>query len=145
MAGKTITAGNVQFSLSIPDLGIGPVVLEGYAADDIFDVPSVSKTETVDGVDGNMSHGWVYSSTKMDIHIMPDSPSAAVFQQWAQAMDQRRDSVAGVATVIYPGLGATFSLSKVVLKDAPPMSSLKKVAQKLSYTLQIGNIAVTAN
>lgn len=141
---KTITAANVQFSLSIPGLGIGPVILEGFAADDIFDVDKQPKTETVDGVDGNMSHGWVYSSIKMDIHIMPDSPSAAVFQQWAQAMDQQRESYAAFATVIYPSLQSTFNLVKGALKEYPPMSSLKKLAQKLDFSIQWQDVSVVS-
>lgn len=141
---KTITAANVQISLSIPSLGIGPVILEGFAADDIFDVDKQPKVETVDGVDGNMSHGWVYASTKMDIHIMPDSPSAAIFQQWAQAMDQQRESHAAFATVIYPSLQATYNLVKGVLKEYPPMSSLKKLAQKLDFSIQWQDISVVS-
>ena len=71
----TITAANSKFALSITNLYMSPQLLQGYATDDAFTTDTPDLAETVMGVDGHLSAGYVFNAVNMTISIMPDSPS----------------------------------------------------------------------
>ena len=64
---SSITSANAIFLLSISGLYSVPQQLQGFAADDIFDVSGVSPGEVMMGVDGKLSGGFVYNPVSMSI------------------------------------------------------------------------------
>ena len=75
-------SANSEFTLFIPAVSAGPVVLQGYAVDDAFDTANVKPAEAKMGVDGRKSSGYTPYLTVMKVHLMPDSPAVAIFDQW---------------------------------------------------------------
>ena len=53
----SITSANAILTLAIPLLFPTPVQLQGFAADDVYDIPRIKSVETLMGVDGVLSGG----------------------------------------------------------------------------------------
>ena len=57
-----------------------PTQLQGYAADDAFEVDAVENGEYSMGIDGRLSAGFVYNPIQMTLTIQADSPSLPIFE-----------------------------------------------------------------
>ena len=57
-----------------------PTQLQGYAADDAFEVDAVENGEYSMGIDGPLSAGFVYNPIQMTLTIQADSPSLPIFE-----------------------------------------------------------------
>jgi hypothetical protein len=132
---KTITAANSVYLLSIG--GIYPVAqkLEGYAADAAFMFDSVTSAETVQGVDGKMSAGWVPFLTVQTISIMPDSPSLSMFETWQAASKAAREIFYADATIVLPSIGRKYVLTKGVLSVSKVAPDVKKVLSAMEFKI----------
>lgn len=130
---STITAANSQFSLAIADLYPSPQTLQGYAADDAFSTESVDIAETVMGIDGHLSGGFVFNPTQQTITIMPDSPSLEIFENWQSATKAVREVYVANAVIILPAIDRKFTLKRGFLVGAPPITSVRKTLQPLQY------------
>src|SRR6185312_16410010 len=80
---STITAANSVFALTITGLYPAPQILHGYAADDAFSTNAVETAETVMGLDGHLSGGFIFNPVKQTIVLMPDSASLDAFNNWS--------------------------------------------------------------
>ena len=131
----TITAANSVFLLAVG--GIFPVAqqLQGYAADAAFMFDSVEPSQTVIGVDGNMSAGFTPYLSIQTISIMPDSPSLFVFETWLAAMNTSREVFYANATIILPSINRKYALTKGVLSSAKAAPDVKNVLGAIEYKL----------
>lgn len=59
MADRSITSADSVFSISSADFALAATILEGYAADAAFAMENADTAETMLGVDGKLSAGWV--------------------------------------------------------------------------------------
>jgi len=132
----TITAANSQFSLAIADLYPTPQSLQGYAADDAFSTDAVDITETVMGVDGHLSGGFVFNPVSQTINIMPDSPSLEIFENWYLASKTAREVYVANGTIIMPAISRKFTLKRGFLISTPPIATARKTLQPLAFSLQ---------
>ncbi len=132
---KTITAANSQFALAIAGLYPAPQNLQGYAADDAFSTADVSNAQTVRGIDGKMSAGFVFADLQQTITIMPDSPSLSVFNNWMVAQLAAREVLIASATIILPSIGFKYVLTKGVLTQGKPIPDVKKVLQAVGFQI----------
>lgn len=131
----SITSANSVFMLAIPGLYPVPQQLQGYAADDAFTTTPVKLTESVIGVDGRKSSGFVFSLYEMEITLQADSPSRRIFDYWAQAMRVARDDYPANATISLPGISKAFTLSNGSLEEYPVMPDAKKTLQPTKYKI----------
>ncbi len=135
MATKTITAANSVFMLSITGLYVTPQRLQGYSADAAFDTDAVEPAETMMGVDGKMSAGFVPTMTKQTITLQADSPSCAVFETWLAAMKSAREVLFANGTVSLPSVGRKYTMTKGVLSSYPAISGVRKVLQPRAFAI----------
>lgn len=132
----TITSENSEFTLTIPDVFSGPVIIQGYAVDSAFETPAVKPAIAVKGVDGRKSSGRTPYLIPMKIHLMPDSPAIQIFDQWLGAMEAAGDDlVATQASIWAPGLGKAWALYNGTLTEGVIIPKAGKVFEAQEYEI----------
>ena len=140
-----ITSANSEFTLTIPGVFSGPVILQGYAVDDAFDTPNVKPAEAKIGVDGRKSSGYTPYLTPMKIHLMPDSPSIDIFDQWLGALNAARDDLPALAGSIWaPSLGKAWALTNGTLTESSVVPNAKKLFEAQEYEITWELVQVSA-
>ena len=130
-----ITAANSVFMISIAQIYTTPQQLQGYAMDDVFDVPAVKPVETMMGVDGKLSAGFQNFPFVLSVSLQADSASNLIFENWLAKMQQGLTALNAQATISLPSIGRKYSMTNGFLTDAPPIASAKKVLQPRKYEL----------
>lgn len=131
----SITSANSVFMLSFGSLFPIPQKLEGYSADDSFMIDDVEIAQTLMGVDGKLSAGYVPSPKVMTITFQADSPSIAKFEFLIAAMKAAKDTFELNGTIALSGIGRAYSLTKGILTNYKPLPDAKKVLQPVSYKI----------
>jgi hypothetical protein len=72
---STITSANSSFAITVPGVYSAPQSVQGYATDDAFAAEAVEKVETLMGIDGKLSAGYIFNPYKMTITLQADSGS----------------------------------------------------------------------
>lgn len=140
MALKTITAANAKFSITVPVLALGPFTLQGYSADAAFAVDPVDVAETVMGVDGIMTAGYVPFITPMTITLMADSDSKAFFDLWLGGQKAVKELAYASAVIDVASIGQSYILTKGALKRISQVPTAAKVLQPVSYSIDWGDV-----
>lgn len=141
MAENNITSANSVFTLQVPGLFSEFQQLQGYAADRAFETAAVDIAETVLGVDGRLSAGWVPYTVDMTVTIMPDSPSNELFDQWAATEKRTRSKLRASANILLPAIGRQYALRGGFFVSYPPLPSAQRVLQARAFTLRWEDIA----
>ena len=132
---KTLTAANSVILLSVQGLFNTPVQLQGYAADDVFDIEDLTTAETMMGVDGKLSAGWVPQPIVQSFSLQADSDSVAFFEQWYQAQQRVREVYAASGSTSLPAVGRKYSMRKGILTKYNAAPAGKKVLQPRRFTV----------
>jgi len=122
--------------LSIPGLFPVPQQLQGFAADDIFDSDAIESAETLMGVDGIMSAGFVFVPVNMHISIQADSPSNFIFDTWWATQQQNQEVFFAQGIVILNAIGTKWQLNKGSLVSYKPTPDVKKLLQPRRHTIR---------
>lgn len=128
----TITSSNATFVLTVGTIGLSFTV-QGYAADDAFTAESVTTAETVMGVDGKKSAGYVPHMVPFTFTLQADSSSNDKMDALITYQDTMREVVRLDAVITYPALGKSFTLVNGTLKTYPPMSAAKRTLQARTF------------
>jgi hypothetical protein len=139
----TLTAANSVIFLGINVLFPNAVQLQGFAADDVTTTQPIPSAETLMGVDGNQSGGFVYVSVPWTIALQADSASNAVFDTWWQQQQLNRDLYWAYGTISITSLGTKFTLNRGALVEYVPMPDLKKLIQPRRYRINWNSIVAT--
>jgi len=131
----TITSANSIYQLSITGLYNSPQQLQGFAADDVFDTPSLKSSEILMGVDGNMSAGFVYVPIMQTIHLQADSASGIIFDQWYAAQQAKQDVFFANAVVALPSIQRKWSMTKGVISGYMPIPDAKKTLAPRTFEI----------
>ena len=138
---STLTIANSVIMLGINSVYPTPVQLQQYAADDVFDFEEIEVAETVMGVDGLLSGGFVFSKIPWSITLASNSPSCQVFDNWyAFQKAPGSDIVTATANILLPGLGYKWALFNGFLTKYSPAPSAKKLAQPRKFTIEWNSI-----
>lgn len=129
MAGKSITAANAVYLLSVEDLYDTAVQLQGWSSDDVFDTDDIESSETVMGVDGHLSGGYVFNAVKYIYTLQADSPSNAFFDQWKLAQDAQLDTFPASGSLVLVSLGTKWKWNRGFLTEYKPAPDVKKIVQ----------------
>lgn len=133
---KTLTAANCVLLLAIDGLYDVPVQLQGFSADDVFDVDNIESAETADGVDGKLSGGWIYKSVTQNITLQADSDSNDVFENWYNAQQGIRELYYASGSIYLPSVERKFAMRKGILTSHAPSPTAKKILQPRKYTVR---------
>lgn len=137
---KTITSANASFILTIPALFPAPIVLQGFAADDMFTADAQSATEVSMGVDGKLSIGFAFHPIKMKIKLSADSPSVAYFDAWYAAQVVAHDAFFCSAVITMPGNGSKYVCVNGALTSYKMMPDAKKLLQAQEYDITFESV-----
>jgi len=130
-----ITGASAIIALTIPPIFPASVQLQGFAADDVFDTDTIEIVETVMGVDGIMSAGYVAVPVQQSYALQADSPSVAVFDAWYMAMIAAQDNFFASGVVIIKAVGKKYALTKGALTSYKPVPDTKKLLQPMRYRI----------
>lgn len=103
-----ITSANAVLSLQILPLFLVPQQLQGFGADDIYNIPSIKSVETKMGVDGKQSSGFVFVSVPQDITLQADSLSNRIFDTWWTSMQAAKDVYVASGVTLLPSIASKF-------------------------------------
>lgn len=141
---RNITSADSVFTLAITGLYPTPVSIGGYASDRAFETDAVDVAETVMGVDGNMSAGWIPNTTMQTVTLMPDSQSSDIFENWDRVETSRRTKLFATGEIQIPGTGRRYTLTKGVLKRVTRVPSAAKTMQARPFVIEWGSVTVSA-
>ena len=123
---STITSANSSFAIVIPGVYSAPQSIQGYATDDAFAAEAIEKVETLMGIDGKLSAGYVFNPYKMAVTLQADSGSFSIFTNWQLAQDAVREVIAASATIIIPSIGYKFAMTNGYMTRFQAMPEAKK-------------------
>lgn len=136
MADRSITSADSVFSLSSADFALAATILEGYAADAAFAMENADTAETMLGVDGKLSAGWIPRSYNQTITLQADSKSRKVFDALVMAQDATRNIFRLNGVITLPGNQYSYTLSRGVLKNYTAMPTAQRVLQPLTFVIE---------
>lgn len=136
MTERTITSADATFVLSSADFALAAVILEGYAADAAFTTDNADTAETVLGVDGKLSAGWVPRSYNQTITLAADSPSRSLFDSLVGAQDAARTIYRLNGVITLPGNQYSYSMTRGVLKNYSAIPSAQRVLQPMTFVIE---------
>lgn len=93
-----ITAANAILMIAIPPIFPTPIQIQRFAMDDIYAFDEIESVETMMGVDGVLSGGFVFKPQAQTIMLMADSPSNDIFDTWSL------QQIAGLTTYLATGI-----------------------------------------
>lgn len=131
----TLTAANSVIMLVIPDLFPIPQQLQGYAADDVLTTEAVDSVETVMGVDGRLSAGWVPMPKRQTYTLQADSVSSLMFDAWQQSQEAVRDAFTANAFITLPALGRIYTCTNGYLTNYMPMPDVRRILQPRRFQI----------
>lgn len=139
MAG-TLTVANSSMVLRVAGLFDAPVPLQGYAADDVFSAEPATHAETMMGLDGRLSGGWVPSERAVNIVLNGDSDSNLIFEQWASAERQLRDKLIANMTLTIFAINRVYVCTKGFYRTHSSMPDARRILQPRRYTIVFESI-----
>ncbi|MGJ8524342.1 hypothetical protein LMG33818_000050 [Halomonadaceae bacterium LMG 33818] len=132
----TITSADVVARITVTNLFPSGFTIQGFAADNIYDVDALTLAETVMGVDGKLSAGAVRNSINQTWHIMPDSETYERIRDWAQR--SRTDTAVYRCNleVTFRSSGQKFVHTNGVLLRSNVMPSAARTLRPIDFVIQ---------
>jgi hypothetical protein len=131
----SITGATAVLTLAVTPLFPAPQQLQGFAADDVTDVPQIKSAEVLMGVDGKLSGGFVYVQVPQSIVLMADSPSNDLFDLWWTSMQASKDVFLASGIIILPAIAKKFNLVNGYLTGYKPAPQAKKLLLARQYEI----------
>lgn len=138
----TITSANAIFTLAIAGLYSTPQQLQGFAADDVSDTDPLQAAETLMGVDGHLSGGFVFVAVEQSIVLQADSPSIDIFDNWWGSQQAIKDLYRANGVLILSGISRKWAMNNGILKTFPPVPNVKKILQPRKFMITWESIQV---
>lgn len=133
MADKTLTGANSVLLLGVTGLFDVPRQLQGFATDDVYDADAVDSAETVPGVDGKLSGGWVYAPIRQGYTLQADSDSIDFFETLYAAQQQVQEIYRLFGSIYLPSVQRTYAMTRGILTNYAPMPTVKKILQPRKF------------
>jgi hypothetical protein len=139
----SLTAANAVITLTIPGLFNSPVQLQGFSAQNIYEMPSIEINQTQMGVDGKLSAGFVYNPISQTFVLQADSASNDVFEIWAQTMLTNRDTLRCNGETLLTSVNRSYVCTNGALTSYPPAPAAGQILQPRSYVIVWERISAT--
>lgn len=131
----SITAANAVLMLAVPPLFPVPQQIQGFSTDDVYNIPQIKSVETMMGVDGVLSGGFVYVQIPQEITLQADSASNRFFDTWWAQMQAAKDVYAAAGLIQLPSVLTKFIQTKGFLTGYSPAPQAKKVLQPRRFEI----------
>jgi hypothetical protein len=135
MATTNLTVANAVIFLVVPDIFPVPQQLQGFAADDLMTNEPVDSIETVMGLDGQLSAGWVPTPKIWTCVLQANSASTFMFDAWQQTQEAQKRGFSADGTITYPDLGRTFVMTNGFMTNYSVMPDARKILQPRRFRL----------
>lgn len=136
-----ITAADASIVFAAPPV-LPPTVIEGFAPDDVFEVPTRRLAQTEMGVDGIMAVGFIYQLQPWNFTLQSGVPSIAFFDALAAASDAAGEPFLIQAEVSLPSNGSSWTLQNGVLVDYAPAPAVRQVQQPRKFGINWQKVIV---
>jgi hypothetical protein len=137
----TISASDAVLTITVPPIIPSPIQLQGFGTDDVFDIPSIKSVETMMGVDGILSGGFVYVEIKQTITLQADSLSnQAVFDAWWAQMQGSKSVYVASGLIKLPSVATKYILTNGYLTGYKPAPAAKRVLHARTFEITWGSI-----
>ena len=136
---SNITSADATIVLAAEGLFKGTEI-QGWTADDIFDVADVTTAETIMGLDGVLSFAWIPVSKTLTFSLMAGSPSLAMLDIWIEAEDAQKKKFTASAIITLPAIGRVYSPSGGCLESYTPISAAKKYLQPRKFVFKFQSL-----
>lgn len=141
----TLTGASVVITLSIAGLFPAPIRLQGFAADDVYDMDSLESAETLMGVDGVLSGGYTWKPIQQGISLQSDSASNLIFEQWYAAQVQQLDTLTANGRTNIVSTGRTYVMTNGFLTGYQPAPAVGKLLRPRKFQITWERITSTPN
>lgn len=131
----SITSSNAILTISQPILFPTPVQLQGFGADDVYDVDAIKSVEESMGVDGVLSFGFVFVAVPQNITLQADSASNDFFDTLWTQMQAAQEVYPVNGIIILPGIATKFTMINGGLTGYKPAPDAKKTLQPRRYQI----------
>ena len=137
-----VSASDLVYMISIPGVfPNGPIQIQGFATDEVLDIPQIKSAETMMGVDGVLSVGFVFVPVIQTISLQADSVSNDIIDQWWASMQATLQSYLATATIKMPQIGMKYNLVGGILTGYKPLANAKKLYQPRTHEITWASIA----
>jgi len=138
---RTITAANSSFALQVAGLFPVPVNIKGYSTDNMFSVAKANNSQTMMGVDGVLSAGWIPVQRDFTFVLQADSESNDVMDAWIAAEENAREKLVANGIIIETATGKKMAMTQGYLGEHDPIAPAGKVLGPRSFTIQFKSIS----
>jgi hypothetical protein len=137
----TLTSANAVLMIGVASLYNVPVQIQGFSVDDAFASEDLEMAETLMGIDGKLSGGWIPYVVPLEITLQADSTSNLIFDAIIQAEAIARDKYIINAGITIPSIGFVYAFTNGFLKKSSVMPQAKKILQPRKFQLDFQNIS----
>ncbi len=130
----TLTVANSSINLSFEGL-FDATPLQGYTADNIFDVADLSNAEVVMGIDGKLSYAWKPAPVVQTFSLQANSPSCQMFDTAYDTEQTNKEKLRVQAVIAMPGQGLNYTMANGVVTTWNVMPSAHAMAQPRKFTI----------
>lgn len=139
----SITSSNAIITLTIPGLFAVPQQLQGFSADNVYDMGDQEIVQTSMGVDGLLSGGYVNNPIEQSFTLQSDSPSNVIFEVWASTQRQAKDIYVANGETRLPSLNRSYVSTKGYLISLPPAPSAGRILAPRRYVIRWERVTST--
>ena len=136
----SLTSANSVLMLGVTGLYTVPQQLQGFSEGDAYSVDSVDVAETVMGVDGKLSGGYVPQIKTMSVVLQGDSPSNTFFEAWYAAQEAAKEAYTAFGLINQSSVSRTYALTKGFLVGYTPLADGKKILQPRKFSIRFESI-----
>ena len=130
-----LSVANIVVTLAVPGL-VSLTVLQGYAPDDIYAIEAADTGETMMGLDGILSAGYVPVPRVIIFKQMANSPTQQFFDNWGAGEDLARQKFPAFGNIIYPGLFKQAILQTGILRAREFLPNAAKLLQPQTFRVE---------
>jgi hypothetical protein len=132
---RTLTAANSTLLLAAGVVFPVPIKIQGYSTDDMTGMDAISPKEVSMGIDGRLSAGYVPVPVTQNISLQADSESNDFFEAVHAYEQQTRETMFFSGTLIVPGVGRVYAMTRGVLTNYAPIADLRRTLQPRRFSL----------
>jgi hypothetical protein len=136
-----IGSANSVLTLAIATLLPSPVQLQGFGIDDIYDIAQVKNIETLMGVDGVLSAGFVWKERVQTVTLQADSVSNDIFDMWNANQEANLQSYPAQGVIRLPGIATKFVQTRGFLTGYKPAPKAGRLLHARTYEITWQRVA----
>ncbi|MFM0141734.1 phage tail fiber protein [Paraburkholderia sp. RL18-085-BIA-A] len=135
-----ITSANSTLLIGISGLFTVPQQLQGFSADDAYEMAAVDNKEISLGVDGVLSAGWIPAVKVLSVTLQADSASNTFFETWFASEEAARTPYFGFGVITQPSINRIYTLTNGVLKNYTPLAQAAKTLRPRKFEIHFQTV-----